>query len=198
MKIKHLQRCKCFFYVYIRTKIKLNLFSYYLLNRYTKDASINNGDLSQTDIHLYACPVSCGSSSRLGVYNLKTSVQQEGPNPGRIGTFTRGNKFFELSNHLGNVLATISDKKLQHTLDNVTVDYFTADVVSAIDYYPFGMPVPGRKYSVANTNYRYGFNGKELDKEVAGTTTYDYGFRIYNPGLGSFLVWIRLQKNTRN
>ena len=47
--------------------------------------------------------------------------------------------------------------------------------------------MPGRKYSVANTNYRYGFNGKELDNEVSGTTTYDYGFRIYNPGLGRFL-----------
>ncbi|MBK7883869.1 MAG: RHS repeat-associated core domain-containing protein [Chitinophagaceae bacterium] len=35
--------------------------------------------------------------------------------------------------------------------------------------------------------YRFGFNGKELDKEVASTTTYDYGFRIYNPALGRFL-----------
>jgi len=35
--------------------------------------------------------------------------------------------------------------------------------------------------------YRYGFNGKELDTEVASTTTYDYGFRIYNPALGKFL-----------
>jgi hypothetical protein len=26
-------------------------------------------------------------------------------------SFTRGNKFFELSNHLGNVLVTLSDKK---------------------------------------------------------------------------------------
>jgi hypothetical protein len=30
---------------------------------------------------------------------------------GSIANFTRRNKFFELSNHLGNVLATISDKK---------------------------------------------------------------------------------------
>ena len=26
--------------------------------------------------------------------------------------------------------------------------------------------MPGRKYSIANTNYRYGFNGKENDNEV--------------------------------
>lgn len=34
----------------------------------------------------------------------------------------------------------------------------------------------------------------ELDKEVAGTTTYDYGFRIYNPGLGRFLIVDPLMK----
>src|SRR6185312_10676284 len=49
------------------------------------------------------------------------------------------------------------------------------------------MLMPGRKYSIANTNYRYGFNGKELDKETSTTTTYDYGFRIYSPALGRFL-----------
>lgn len=46
--------------------------------------------------------------------------------------------------------------------------------------------MPGRKYS-AGSGYRYGFNGKELDKETTSTTTYDYGFRIYNPALGRFL-----------
>jgi RHS repeat-associated protein len=35
--------------------------------------------------------------------------------------------------------------------------------------------------------YRFGFNGKEKDLETTGTSTYDYGFRIYNPALGRFL-----------
>ena len=37
--------------------------------------------------------------------------------------------------------------------------------------------------------YRYGFNGKEVDSEGmgGGSSTYDYGFRIYNPALGRFL-----------
>lgn len=55
-----------------------------------------------------------------------------------------------------------------------------------MDYYPFGMAMPGRKYS-ATSAYRYGFNGKESDTEISSTTTYDYGFRIYNPALGKFL-----------
>jgi len=37
-------------------------------------------------------------------------------------------------------------------------------------------------------DYRYGFNGKEMDNEVSGDgNQYDYGFRIYNPRLGRFL-----------
>jgi RHS repeat-associated protein len=40
----------------------------------------------------------------------------------------------------------------------------------------------------ATSNYRYGFNGKEMDNEISGSgNQYDYGFRIYNPRLGRFL-----------
>ena len=37
--------------------------------------------------------------------------------------------------------------------------------------------------------YRFGFNGKEKDTdgEWGKLTHYDYGFRIYNPGIGKFL-----------
>ncbi len=37
--------------------------------------------------------------------------------------------------------------------------------------------------------YRYAFNGKEIDTEGmgGGGSTYDYGFRIYNPNLARFL-----------
>ena len=50
------------------------------------------------------------------------------------------------------------------------------------------MPMPGRNYQSSN-KYRYGFNGKEKDDEGlgGGGSTYDYGFRIYNPALGKFL-----------
>jgi RHS repeat-associated protein len=48
------------------------------------------------------------------------------------------------------------------------------------------MTMPGRKYSLPSSSYRYGFNGKELDSDMDGNC-YDYGFRIYNPALGKFL-----------
>src|SRR5690606_36912003 len=61
------------------------------------------------------------------------------------------------------------------------VDRYTAVVITANDYYPFGMLMPGRKYS-ADGSYRYGFNGKENDNDVKGEgNQQDYGMRIYDP-----------------
>ncbi len=49
------------------------------------------------------------------------------------------------------------------------------------------MQMPGRQFK-AGSPYRYGFNGKENDKEVKGEgNQQDYGMRIYDPRLGKFL-----------
>lgn len=47
------------------------------------------------------------------------------------------------------------------------------------------MVIPGRKYS-AGSQYRYGYNGKELDKDIS-SDAYDYGMRISDQRLGRFL-----------
>lgn len=148
------------------------------------DNAINSGALSQTEVHLYG-------SSRLGITKRITNVEDTSSAPGidmgalgtgKIVTLTRGNKFFELGNHLGNVLATVSDSKKAVSEDGSTVDHYEANVVSAQDYYPFGMLEPGRSY--ASGGYRYGFNGKENDNE---TGWQDYGMRIYDRRGGRFL-----------
>jgi RHS repeat-associated protein len=56
----------------------------------------------------------------------------------------RGKKQYELSNHLGNVLAVVSDKKIYSC---TTPGYFKADVVQANDYSPFGAPMPDRSWN---------------------------------------------------
>ena len=94
------------------------------------------------------------------------------------------------------MLVTVSDKKIGHDAGNGTIDYYTADVITANDYFPFGSQMPGRKYSQANTKYRYGFNGKENDNEVKGEgNQQDYGMRISDPRLGRFLSVDALTKN---
>ncbi len=57
----------------------------------------------------------------------------------------RGQKAYELTNHLGNVLTTVSDKKVA-VCTNGTFSHFGADVLSATDYSPFGAPLPGRNW----------------------------------------------------
>ncbi|MFZ1634304.1 MAG: RHS repeat-associated core domain-containing protein [Chitinophagales bacterium] len=99
-----------------------------------------------------------------------------------------GDKRYELTNHLGNVLSVISDRRLPYQ-DGTSgiVLYYEPDVIAAQDYDPFGMITVGRNWDVGS-GYRYGFNGKEQDDEVSGNgNQYDYGFRIYNPSIGRFL-----------
>lgn len=47
------------------------------------------------------------------------------------------------------------------------------------------MIMPGRSYT-AGSGYRYGFNGKENDKDISASGQ-DYGMRIYDGRLGRFL-----------
>jgi RHS repeat-associated protein len=154
-----------------------------VLSVYTRPAG--QSPIVQSETHLYG-------SSRLGIASRHlaadtTIVLSGGFGLGQKSIFTRGEKFFELSNHLGNVLATIADRRIpvDANSDGI-IESYKADVVSASDYYPFGMQMPGRKFS--SELYRYGFNGKENDNEVKGEgNQQDYGMRIYDGRLGRFL-----------
>ncbi len=91
---------------------------------------------------------------------------------------------YGITNHLGNVLVTISDRIIKAGTVGNTATYLTADVKTATDYYPFGMAMPGRTYT-AGTAYRYGFNGKENSAEInSGAVTFEA--RIYDSRIGRF------------
>ncbi|MBX3255768.1 MAG: hypothetical protein KF862_16660 [Chitinophagaceae bacterium] len=103
--------------------------------------------------------------------------------------FTRGNKLFEVTNHLGNVMLTVTDKREPVPVSGnpSVIASYKADVMTAADYSPFGMTLPGRAYNNHWQKYRYGFNGKESDSEVNGPyNELDYGNRVYEPRLGRF------------
>jgi len=95
-----------------------------------------------------------------------------------------GDKRYELSNHLGNVLSVVSDKKIPK-LAGSSLNYFNADIKTYNDYYPFGMLMPNRH---ANTgDYRYGFQGQEMDDEIKGEgNSINYKFRMHDPRVGRF------------
>lgn len=118
--------------------------------------------------HLYG-------SSRLGMWNPDVNVNTS--NAAAVWD-TIGKKRYELTNHLGNVIATITDKRV------LNGSAYEADVVGANDYYSFGSLMPGRSWSLGDS-YRYGFGGHERDNEIKGGGNHlnfgDYG---YDPRIG--------------
>jgi RHS repeat-associated protein len=103
-------------------------------------------------------------------------------------------RLYELKDHLGNVRTLVTDVKQSTLVSNVPGTY-EPQVVAANNYFPFGMDMPNRVWSSVGS-YRYGFNGKEKDNSGEwGQTSYDYGFRIYNPAMGRFLSTDPLTKS---
>lgn len=83
-------------------------------------------------------------SSRLGMYTemYPLAVSPSVPSPGEYYKYW-GKRQYELSNHLGNVLATVSDLPIGINNGN---SLYVADLLMTQDYYPFGMLMPGRAY----------------------------------------------------
>jgi RHS repeat-associated protein len=130
---------------------------------------------------------------------------------------TLGDKHYEASNHLGNVLSVFTDRKIPVTSNGTTIDHFDADVVNTYDYSPFGAPMNERTYRLVmkytdsthttsvpafvngnepltniaqdSLSYRYGFNGQEKINEIYGEGNYlDFLYRGYNPRLARFFA----------
>jgi RHS repeat-associated protein len=93
----------------------------------------------------------------------------------------QSSEHYELGNHLGNVLAVVTDNI------NMDEDRTTATVASASDYYPFGLQMDGRTFSSAD--YRYGFQGQEGDPEIKGQgNSWNFKYRMHDPRLGRFFA----------
>ncbi|MBT0813073.1 hypothetical protein KIH41_17425 [Litoribacter ruber] len=138
------------------------------VQRYIRDASGNPMGIYEADSLIEQ---SIYGSSRLGI-QLASSQQ---------GYRSLGGKRYELSNHLGNVLAVVTDNI------NFSADSTWASAFSISDYYPFGLAMEGRTYQ-DTTLYRYGFNGMERDDEWKGKgNTYTTEFRQYDARVGRWM-----------
>ena len=179
---------------HISAQIYDNLSNYFVSNSNTYADSLN-----LKEWHLYG-------SSRIGIYQTNINMsyvlfdsepeQLNGPHSNYrsvvLALFNenyyqlqRGNKRYELSNHLGNVLTVVSDKKIS-TCSNGQITSLSADVISATDYSPFGAPLAGRTYQ--SSSYRFAFNGMEKTDEVYGIgNEYTTEFRQYEPRLGRWM-----------
>jgi hypothetical protein len=103
-------------------------------------------------------------------YDINLDLNRDSNQSSRV----LGEKNFELGNHLGNVLAVVTDKRLANN---------EPDVVSVTDYFPFGMPLPGRANNA--DSYRYGFNSQERETEITETPShYSAEYWMYDSRLG--------------
>lgn len=89
---------------------------------------------------------------------------------------------YELSNHLGNVLTVITDRKIPVDANNDFItDYYLPDVISSTDYYAFGQSMPGRTFN--RNAYPAGMNGQLKDDEIF-TGAYTAEFWEYDSRIG--------------
>ena len=163
---------------------------------YTRDASGNvmavyekNGNaysLIERDIY---------GSSRLGMDITPVDMVATYGNPLPLQIkHTLGLKQYEMSNHLGNVQAVVTDYKIPvddgsngGVANDGIWDYQIASILSAQDYYPFGMAMPGRRFS--SLDYRFGFQGQEKDDEIKGScNSINFKYRMHDPRLGRFFA----------
>ncbi len=137
-------------------------------------------EIKESERYLYG-------SSRLGVVTTVQPVDNGNAGPAAVvdtgGLFLRGERMYELSNHLGNVLVTISDRKkgVADPLNAALIKFFEPVMLSGTDYYPFGMAMRVG----GDSTYKYGFNGQEKSNEVKGEgNSYTAEFWEYDPRIG--------------
>ena len=94
-----------------------------------------------------------------------------------------GYKAYELSNHLGNVLTTISDN---YFAPQPSTGGVSARVLSSQDYFPFGMVMTERSFQEnQEREYRFGFNTQEKDEDIdEGGSHYTAEFWEYDGRIG--------------
>ena len=103
----------------------------------------------------------------------------------KTSNLKRGEKQYELTNHLGNVLTTVSDRKSINTSGGMQT--LASEFTTAIDYFPGGMIQPERYFLIEDGRTRFKHQGQESDDEIAGTgTNYFYKYRMSDARLNRF------------
>jgi hypothetical protein len=133
---------------------------------YVRDASGNvmavyktsgTTNLSLEEQHIYG-------SSRLGIFKKDKTIKNKAR--------ALGERRYELTDHLGNVRVVMSDYKRTAVI-----------VLSATDYYPFGMVA--RSYS-SSVMPRFGYQSQEIEHELWGGEASSFKYRISDNRLGRF------------
>lgn len=178
---------------YHQTGLAIDLFTYYIRDAQGNVMATYKREITSTGEKYSLLDWSVYGSSRLGLAQVSnnilwTSGSFDPPTWTAPSQTEKGSsRSYELTNHLGNVLAVVSD--LKTFVDTIGSgqpnywDYSIANIKAAQDYYPFGMLMPGR--TINTDEYRFGFNGQERTDEISGTGNHNTAlFWEYDTRLG--------------
>ncbi|MEO0901461.1 MAG: 3-coathanger stack domain-containing protein, partial [Bacteroidota bacterium] len=114
------------------------------------------------------------SGQVVAIYNNSSLQEQPIYGASRIGLYRRSNGVatYEIKDHLGSV-RVIFQKTGSSTVNE-----------DHNDYYPFGMPMPGKNSVNANI-YRYAYQGKEKDSETGNEA---FELRLWDGRIGRWLT----------
>ncbi|MEW7280852.1 RHS repeat-associated core domain-containing protein [Aquimarina sp. 2201CG1-2-11] len=128
----------------------------------------SNGNLSYTEHY-----VRDAAGTPMAIYRDGTVVENTIYGASRLGVRkSDGNHLYQLTDHLGNVRAVVSRTSTGQAMA----------LTSATDYYPFGMPMPGRDLK---GDYRYAYQGQEVDPETGKEA---FELRLWDSRIGRWLT----------
>src|SRR5690554_5590235 len=128
-------------HVYDNQTLMLEKSTYYILDAQGNQLSMYEHIVDDADVKYYLTERNIYGSSRLGTLKDPVNMFNAKPLPS-YGIL--GNRNYELSNHLGNVLTVISDIKYPLSDDNTTITGYEVGISNIFDYSPFGAPLDGR------------------------------------------------------
>lgn len=150
-----------------------------ILAVYNREDATETDEMALSEQHIYG-------AARIGYVQLAA----EKPSISESGCFLRylGEKQYELSNHLGNVLVVVSDRRFAYEDAGAigNVKYYESDIVAGQDYDPLGNLLEGRNWY---NSYRFGFNDYEYDHLICSLNSIvDYGERLYDTRIGRYFT----------
>ena len=161
---------------------------YYIRDAQGNVMAIYTLKIEDSEKNLYLTERNLYGSSMLGIEKIREVIASTEPTNIYVNTAQQrivGDKRFYMQNHLGNVLATVTDRKLPEFDSGEGLAYYKPDVTQYSDFLPFGMMTPNRH---GGESGRYGLMGMEKDDEIYGEgNAIDFGARMYDPRLGRWM-----------
>jgi len=152
-------------------------------NRYTDGISVFTENTTGQTVAMTPLSLGIANTTLTGTFPIQNhKIYNKADRTSIVGRYV-DRKIYEMSDHLGNVTVTFSDR-LEAVINGSTLTN-SVGIRSYNNYYAFGMLMPERSQTPGV--YRYGFEGIEKTDEISGEGNhYQFKYREYDPRIGRF------------